>query len=295
MIDAQAALVEPARTSSAAEARALMERDGAALLTGCEPSAEGSFAAASAVLGERALDVRYQFGLTLDDAAALRWVFEGGNYEFDDDRFGPDTERVRRWVAFFTEFLASRPFAGADQTLRAHVDGYGFGDGQPDHIFQAFEQQSDEGGESVVVDAATLLECLADDPDTRELADFCWNATIDHTEQGLTKYTGTIASRRPSGRLRVVRHTEQAALESSPTAGRDGELLDRWQRLVDDLVDGAPGFKVHRGETLCLDNFRVMHARKPYAEDGRQVHVAWAWSSDAIALLSHDELRMAAT
>ena len=284
----------PERTDDPGAVLALMERDGAVILTGVEPTAEASIEVARAVLGPAALDVRFQFGIELPVMVALKEIFTFGTFDIPDGRFGEHTETVRGWTEFFTQFLASRPVADHTETLPAHVDGYALGDAAPDYIFQIFAQQSDEGGESVLLDGVALVEQLASDPEQADLAAFLAEVPIDQTEKGLTPCFGTVLQTGPTGRLRIVRHGDQAP-HPDGDATLQQAMIDRWQALVDQLTNDAVGVKVNHGEALCLDNYRLMHARRPYEDIGRELFVSWGWTADAIALPSSERLTFAGT
>ena len=115
--------IVPERSADPAEVRRLVERDGAAILTGRGPTEADARAAVAAVFGAAVL--------ALPEAAAVR---EGG----DKDR---------------------KAYGTAD-ALPLHTDGFAYGDRAPDHFGLSCVRQGTTGGESLLVDSYRLLDAV---------------------------------------------------------------------------------------------------------------------------------------
>ena len=140
-----------------------------------------------------------------------------------------------------------------------------------------------------------MIEALAAEPGTSDLAQFLRETPVNQTEPGLTPCFGTVLQSTPSGRARIIRHVDQAPHPDAPDPAAQLAMLERWQREVEAATSAAVGVKVRHGEALCLDNYRVMHARRPYEDTDRELFVSWAWTADALSLPSGERLAFAAT
>lgn len=115
--------IVPERSDDPARVLALLERDGAAVLTGRGPSEADARAAVQAVLGGHLL--------ALPEPAAVR---EGG----DKDRKN----------------------YGVDDALPLHTDGFAYGDQACDYFALSCVRKGVTGGESLLVDSYRLLDTL---------------------------------------------------------------------------------------------------------------------------------------
>jgi len=111
----------PERSADPAKVLALVERDGAAVLTGNGPSEADARAAVAAVLNGHVL--------ALPEAAAVR---EGGEKD--------------------------RNSYGTDDALPLHTDGFAYGDQACDYFGLSCVRQGAEGGHSLLVDSYRLLD-----------------------------------------------------------------------------------------------------------------------------------------
>jgi alpha-ketoglutarate-dependent taurine dioxygenase len=214
----------PTRTDDPTQAAALLDRDGAAILTGRGTDAGAAGAIAGEVLGPL---------LARPDAAAVR---EGG--EGDTSLIAPE------------------------QTMPVHVDGFAYGDRHPDGLFLLCAEQGIDGGASMVVDGHRLLAAIAeDDP---ELHAFVHHEPVDLTEPGMRPTVSPIVLTLPSGRTAVRRTPYMAPAPTAAQPERDRELIQRWCGWVQHSGEAAPRFSLRPGEALCLDNYRMFHGRGPF-------------------------------
>jgi gamma-butyrobetaine dioxygenase len=118
--------VFPERTPDTTEAAALIERDGAVILTGCGTTDVDAVAVARAIWGETLL--------AAGDPAAVR---EGG----EGDQLS----------------------APREQFLGLHADGFAYGDRAPDGVLLLCVEDAPVGGENFLADGYALLDvCDAD-------------------------------------------------------------------------------------------------------------------------------------
>ena len=227
----------PIRTADPEEAAVLMARNGCALLTGRGTDAAAAQAVAGDVLGEL---------LALPDASAVR---EGGE--------------------------GDRGLVGATEEMGVHVDGFAYGDRHPDALFLLCARQSTEGGQSMLVDGEGVLQQLAHiDP---ELWHFLHEVPVDLTEPDMHATCSPIVLRLPSGRCAIRRSPYMAPAPDAQDPDRDAALIARWSDLLGALGSVAPRFTLHPGEVLCVDNYRMLHGRGPFAGE-RMLWRIWAWS-----------------
>jgi gamma-butyrobetaine dioxygenase len=246
----------PIRTADPEVAAALLARNGCALLTGRGTDAGAAQAVAGDVLGEL---------LALPDASAVR---EGGE--------------------------GDRGLVGATEEMGVHADGFAYGDRHPDALFLLCARQSEEGGQSMLVDGQGVLQQLAHiDP---ELHRFLHEVPVDHTEPDMHAACSPIVLRLPSGRCAIRRSPYLRPAADSVDPDRDATMIGRWSDLLGALGTVAPRFTLHPGEVLCIDNYRMLHGRGPFAGE-RVLWRIWAWTPESNGLPSgalHSDSRYAA-
>lgn len=215
----------PLRTDDPTRAAALVDRDGAAILTGRGTDAAAGEAIAGDVLGPL---------LARPDATAVR---EGGE--------------------------GDRSLIPPELTMPVHVDGFAYGDLHPDGLFLLCARQGTAGGASMVVDGHRLLAAIAeDDP---ELHAFVHEVPVDLTEPGMRPTISPIVLTLPSGRRALRRSPYMAPSPTAADPAGDAELIGRWKGWVQHAGVAAPRFTLEPGEALCLDNYRMFHGRGPFA------------------------------
>ncbi|CAN5795291.1 hypothetical protein BH10ACT1_BH10ACT1_41300 [soil metagenome] len=227
----------PERTDDPVVAADLVARHGIAILTGRGTDEAGAQGVATDVLGDL---------LALPDACAVR---EGGE--------------------------GDRVAVGSDQMLPVHADGFAYGDQHPDGLFLLCVHQGTGGGESIALDAYALLDALAhEDP---ELHHFLLHVPVDLTEPDMRPTISPIVLTLASGRLAVRRSLYMAPAPDADDVDLDAARILRWRTLARSLSEGLPRFRLDRGEALCIDNYRVLHGRDPFAGE-RFLWRIWAWT-----------------
>lgn len=245
----------PERTDDPREALRLLEMDGAAILeTGTTEPADAE-AAAAAVLGDRLRRHRPPIGIRTNP------VLGRGTH--------PDAER-------------KNVLSDSSVALDIHVDGYlQYGTVYPDYVFLLCAEPAERGGESFLLDGQRLLTAIAGDPDERDLWDFIWRTTIEHTTPTGVPHQCPIAVRTRGGRVTLRFNEHQRPL--TPDAAVMSHLR-RWSSLAYAAAADAPRFLLVPGQFLCVDNYRIFHGRDPYAGNRRLLHRVWAWSDAAIGI-----------
>jgi hypothetical protein len=255
------ASVVPQRAATPGDALELVRRDGAAVVGGLA-AVDLAIGFATAILGEQAVRVAPQFEATTSGFLANQAKLASAAAD--------SRGRVRR-------------FTPPDEVMPAHNDGYGFGDLAPDYLFLWCERSDPSGGASWLLDGALLLDLLAAQPESANLARFCWDEAIDHSEPGFVVNPPVpIARRLPSGRVQVRHNPYLAARAGAPDDARDQALVDGWCDAVRQARDRAERFRLEPGELLCVDNYRVLHGRDGYLLAERKVVSIWGWSHDAV-------------
>jgi hypothetical protein len=283
-MDFSLASIVPKRVGSPAEARAEVAARGAAIVGGCADE-EAAFAAGRAFLGD---DLR-RFGLQFQ-ATKDRQDAQGAMIAEQ-----PADERGRK-----------RRFAGTEERMAPHYDGYGFGDLGPDYLFLWCGRPDATGeGASFLVDGLALVEQLAQDPDWADVARFAWETDIDQSEpnfplagyapiarylpgtQGLPGTPGLPGTQGlPTGRVQVRHHPFQAPVpgQAPDIDTAQQELIGRWSAAVSATRDAGPMFRAAAGDLICVDNYRLFHGRDGYRDPSRLMLSIWGWSSAAIAV-----------
>ncbi len=244
--------VVPARADATdvARARALLDRDGAVLLTGLEPTADALVVGAALVLGDR-----------------LRRLFPVRR------RASRDADPVHLHADSFDVTVD----IGGVLTRRRDPD--------EDHVLVQCVQAPDAGGASFVADAYRFVdERAAADP---ELWAFLTTADVDLYGawaglRGLptTPRVGRHVEYTRGGR-RIVRRTDGAVpLHRDPDADHVRAMLARLDEEVRAVERELPRFSVAPGEILLLDNYRCWHGRDGHPGD-RAVRILTLRSSDA--------------
>jgi hypothetical protein len=261
--DVSSAAIVPTRVASAAQARDTIPQNGAVLIGGLADE-DAALAFAAELMGPAMVRLGRQFAAVKNDqdTSALRAAMSA-----------PDERGRVRNLGMTSEHRMS-----------AHNDGYAFGDYAPELLFLYCERPAAVGGDSFLVDGAALLDLLAADPTTTDLAEFCWTAPIDHSEPGIPQHKNVpIARRLDSGKVQVRCHDTMAPVPG-PGEDRDAEFIRRWIEAVRTVRDTGPMFPAVAGEMICLDNYRVMHGRDGYRDPNRRLLSIWGWTTSAIAV-----------
>ncbi|MGP4109493.1 TauD/TfdA family dioxygenase [Streptomyces sp. 4N509B] len=233
------------------DARRLLARDGAVVLTGWECSADGLFAAAAGVLGS---------GLRQLFPPRLRRAADAGPVHLHADSF---------------DVLLD--VGGVPVRQR---------DPDEDHVLVQCVDAPVSGGASFLADAYRFVDdCREADP---ELWAFLTGYDVDLYGAWAGQVRGLPDTPRVArhveytrGGRRVVRRTDGAVpLHRDPEAGHVRAMLDRFEKAVHALEDGLPRFTLAEGEILLLDNYRCWHGRDAHDGD-RAVRILTLRTADA--------------
>jgi len=266
-MDFSLASVVPRRVSTPAAARAEIASNGAAILTGLHTQ-EDALEAGRAVLGDACRRFGLQFEATKDKQEA----------EAAEVAEQPADERGRK-----------RRFTATQERMVAHNDGFGFGDFGPDYLFLWCGRPDAYGrGESFLIDGAKLLQLMAADPEYAQVAEFCWQTTIDQSEPNFPLAANApIARRLPgSGRVQVRHHPFQAPVpgQAADVERTQAALIAKWSQAVEAARDSGPMFGAAAGELICVDNYRLTHGRDAFSDPDRVMLSIWGWSDSAVAV-----------
>lgn len=238
--------VVPEKTADPQRARELLDRDGAAVVTGFDTSEASAARVAGFVLQDR-----------LVAAGKPIEVTDGGGL---DRRRTADAGR---------------------RMLPLHTDGYAYGAQAPDVFFLLCATPSPHDGLSFLVDQQALLEAISEDPVGAELATFVREHPVDQSEPGGVQAIGPIALALPSGGRAVRRSLDVRPADDDPDPARTDRLLKMWSGLLDAVGALAQRFAVGAGDALAIDNTRLAHGRDAYTSDGRSLWRCWAWTQAA--------------
>jgi alpha-ketoglutarate-dependent taurine dioxygenase len=261
-VDPRRAAVVPRRAASAAEARALVGEEGAAIVSGIADE-EAAIAFARAMLGEDLRRVGRQIEASRSAAARDGAIA----------RAQPADDRGRR-----------RDLS-ADTTvpMPPHNDGFAFGDEAPDRLLLLQVRPARTGGENFLLDGLALLgEVPAD------LRRFAWSVPVDHSEPGFPQATPSPIARTTPGNRVQVRHHEFLAPARGAAEVDQWPFLEAWHAAVDTARDGGARFRLEAGEMAVVDNYRMLHGRHGYDDPQRLLYSIWGWTTDAVAVPSGD-------
>ena len=240
--------IRPERTADPGAVLDLVERDGAAILTGCGAGSQAATEVAVSVFGDEIL--------ALPPPAPIR----------------PGPETVGR--------LAD------DGEVRgyAHTDGFAYGDALPDHFLLLVDHQCPTGGANFLVDGWRLIDRLAADPVTAGLADGLSTVPIDQTETGMHTSLAPIVLRGPDGARMVRRTIEQKPAPDSQRPEIDAAMIGAWHAAVEAAASRAPSVRVESGEAVIVDNRRVLHGRDTYRDPNRSLWRVWVWTARSLGV-----------
>ncbi|MDA8034039.1 MAG: TauD/TfdA family dioxygenase [Actinomycetota bacterium] len=266
----------PPRSDDVDEVAALVARHGAAVLTGCAtgPADAGPADAGPADAGPA------------DAVAAAEAIFAGHVLavpEAAEVRSGGVRDQAARRV-------------GPDEALGGHTDGFAYGDHYPDQLLLLCARSSPEGGESFVVDGAALVAALSASPAGAELVRLLASVPVDQTEDGMQAACSPVIGATPAGRPMLRRFPFQRPAAGSDDPERDEQLLAFWRDACAVASSLAPRWKLHEGDLLVADNYRMLHGREPYRDPERLMWRVWVWTDASNGLPSgrlHSDTRYA--
>ncbi|WP_432082814.1 TauD/TfdA family dioxygenase [Streptomyces sp. WAC 04229] len=232
------------------EARALLDRDGAVILTGHENTSDALVVAAAQVVGDR-----------------LRELYP------HRVRTSRDGDAVHLHADSFDVVVS---MGGVPQRRR---------DPDEDHVLIQCARPAPEGGDSFALDAYGFVDGLASaDP---ALHDFLTGTDVDlygawAGVRGLPAVprAGRHVEYTRTGR-RIVRRTDGAVpLHRDPDTDRVHDQLARFREAVLDAEASLPRFRLDEGDILILDNYRCWHGREAHRGE-RTVRILTLRSADA--------------
>jgi hypothetical protein len=263
ILDVTKANVVPTRASTPEGVRELLASDGAAIVSGVASEADAA-ALAAEILSDKLIRIGRQFEASK------------ANYDKETPRIDhlPVDPRGRK-----------KQYTAPSERMYPHNDGFSFGDFAPDYLFLWCERPAiPAGGDSFLIDAYKMVQLLAEDDETKELAAFCWAVDIDQSEpSGAQPYESPIARRVPSGRVQVRNHPYFMA-KLGPTEAVQAPMVRRWQELLEEARDTGPAFRVAAGDMICADNYRVLHGRYEYEDVARTLYSIWGWTTEGVAV-----------
>jgi len=248
----------PQRVADPAEAFALLRAHGAVILTDSGSSRDDARGIAQNVLGS--------MSPVIPDPAPIKEGAGNRDHSYTGTMPGVDDFRV--------------PF----QT--GHTDGFAYGDAYPDFIFLLCIRAATSGGESFTVDTYALLDPLRDsaDPADREFYAFLTTTPVVQTEPTFRPSIAPVVHDNGHGR-RMTRWTPVQRPEErhdAATIAQHAAWLDRWRTMCYDASTAAPRFTLQPGETICLDNYRMLHGRTGFNDIERSLWRIWAWTTEAL-------------
>lgn len=86
------------------------------------------------------------------------------------------------------------------------------------------------------------------------------------------------------GRTMVRKTLEQKPAPDSTDPQRDARMISIWNDTIDAAVEEAPRFKLHPGQTLVVDNYRLLHGRDAYQDLQRMLWRVWVWTDSALGV-----------
>ena len=241
--------VKPKVVRDIADLRSLLEKDGAAVIDGPECDAEATRALARQIFAEKTL--------AIPDAAR---VFEGG------------------------EFDRARANASAHTATPAHTDGFAYGDLYPDYMLLSCVHHCAKGGESVLIDGYRIEKYLQAQADSSWAGQALRNVVIDQTEENMQTAVSPIIMHNGRERIMVRKTLNQKPCEDSKDSERDARMIALWCDTINAAYEHAPRFKLRAGQTLIVDNYRLMHGRDPYEDLQRMLWRVWVWTTDALGV-----------
>lgn len=231
-------------------ARALLERDGAVIFTGCPVEPDSTVNAAAAVLGTRLRELEKVQERTTENAEVLALHRDGAHVVVDVQQ----------------------------RAVQLRIP-------DPDYVFVLSVAPARAGGESVVVDGYRVVDQLENA--APELYEFLTTVDVDVTSAipradvyRMPKVCRMVEWTRGGRKLvRVAQHAQPAPRENHWEEHQT--LINAYDTVLADIAEHVQGDTIlAEGEMLVLDNYRCLHSARPH-EGSRTVHILRCKSSDA--------------
>ena len=209
---------------------------------------------------------------------------EAGTRAFAREMFGDRLRALPDGARVFEggEHDITRVQATNLTTTPCHTDGFAYGDLYPDFMLLSCVQESEIGGESILVDGYKVLEALETDAELAWAASALREREIDQTETGMQTSLSPICMDNGSGRTMVRRTLEQRPAQFSSDPENDQKMIDVWHQSIDRASGLAPKFKLLPGQVVIVDNYRLMHGRSPYEDLRRMLWRIWVWTDECL-------------
>ena len=174
-----------------------------------------------------------------------------------------------------------------DDNFRAHTDGHAYGDLFPDFFLLLCSHASEEGGGNFIIDGYSVLDGLAEDPETSWVPSALEERPVEQTSR--VKSVTPVVLRAPDGR-RALRcrlsgppaaFAAQRVSPDSDDPERDARMLAIYHQSVEKAAQAAGRIYLRPGDALVVDNYRMFHGRDPYKDPNRLLWRCWMWTSSA--------------
>jgi gamma-butyrobetaine dioxygenase len=248
-MDLKACGVKPEVVGAIEAIQPLLQRDGAVVIDGPECGEHASRKLAHEIFAERTLAV--------PEAAR---VFEGGEYD-----------HARTQV---TNHIATP----------AHSDGFAYGDLYPDYMMLSCIRECAAGGESVLIDGYEVHQQLLNDRELGWAGKALTETVVDQTEAHMQIALSPIVMNNGQGRTMVRKTLEQKPAPDSTDPERDAQMIKIWLDTINAAFEHAPRFKLLPGQTLVVDNYRLLHGRDAYEDLQRMLWRIWVWTTDSLGV-----------
>jgi gamma-butyrobetaine dioxygenase len=247
---------EPKRAKGA-DARSVLERDGAVILSGYQPKQDSLIVAAAEMLGTRLRDIQPARTRDLRDGEAL---------------------------PLHTEHVS--------EVIEVHGDVVDLYCSDADYLLILCARQAENGGTSVVADGYKLIERLRHGrpelwamltrADVDQIAPWRDESDVADTPSAtrLVQYTRT-------GRMVVNATWGARLLPREPRREEYEPLIELYADVWTTLTAIAPRFRLGVGEILFVDNYRCFHGVDAW-NTRRIIHTLTVRSIDAMTVRSVD-------
>jgi gamma-butyrobetaine dioxygenase len=250
LLEGVAFLPRRVRHDEVPRARALLDRDGAVLLTGWPVEQDSAVRAAAAILGTR-----------------LRWL-----------------EMVRSRCSEAGEELGLHT-DGANVLIDVHDRPVRLRDPDVDYVLILCQTPASEGGHSIVADGYRLVERLREnDPQLYEFSttvDVDFTSSLSHDGVGVMPVVARMVEWTRGGRMVVRAATHAQPQPREPRWSAHARQLAAYADVLATLIVDAPRERLAPGEILVLDNYRCPHGISAH-EGHRRTHVLRCKSAQAL-------------
>lgn len=250
LLEGVALLPRRVRHDEVPQARELLDRDGAVILTGWPAEQDSAVRAAAAILGTR-----------------LRWL-----------------EMVRSRCTEAGEELGLHT-DGANVLVDVHDRPVRLRDPDVDYVLILCETPASEGGHSMIADGYRLVERLREgDPELYEFlttVDVDFTSSLSHDGVGVMPVVARMVEWTRGGRMVVRAATHAQPQPREPRWSAHARHLAAYADVLATLIVDAPRERLAPGEILVLDNYRCPHGVGAH-EGHRRTHVLRCKSAEAL-------------